>query len=135
MRMKINLNEHKIIKAVSIHRNGFLLFGLSIFLSLISSSSYGQNPSDLIYQKDSLKADLVDLKKMLYESHENPFFYVDSTTFELTFDSIHQSINEDISLAEFSTKVSQLLQLLKDSHTTLSLKRFFNFFIFRDIFV
>ena len=127
MRMKINLNEHKIIKAVSIYRNGFLLFGLAIFLSLLSSSSYGQTPSDLIYQKDSLKADLVDLKKMLYESHENPFFYVDSTTFELTFDSIYQSINEDISLAEFSTKVSKLLQLLKDSHTTLSLKRFFNF--------
>ena len=127
MRMKINLNEHKIIKAVSIHRNGFLLFSLAIFLSMLSFLGQAQNPSDLIYQKDSLKADLVDLKNTLYESHENPFFYVDSTAFELAFDSIYQSINKDINLAEYGVKVSSLLQLLKDSHTTLNLPRFFNF--------
>lgn len=127
MRMKTNLNMHKVLKAVSIRRNGFLFYGIAILLSLLSPVVYGQNPSALIYQQDSLKADLVDLKMTLYESHENPFLYVDSTTFELAYDSIYHSINTDISLAEFSMKVSQLLQRLKDSHTTLNLKTLFNF--------
>ncbi len=124
-----NRNLTTFIKAASVFRSGFIFLGVAVSTLLLTYSNqvYAQNPSTLIYDKDSLKADLLDLKETIYVSHENPFFYIDSLDFENEFEKTYTSVSEDISLADFSSRVGSLLQNLKDSHSTVSFRNLFHF--------
>lgn len=127
--MKISFNSNTILlKAVPVFRSGFSLLcvAMGCLLSNITTAQ-SKNPIHLIYDADSLKADLMDLKEVLYTSHENPFFYIDSLEFENEFTKSYDSITENISLADFSMIVAGLLQKLKDSHTTLNYSSLFNY--------
>ncbi|MFK7757495.1 MAG: S41 family peptidase [Flavobacteriales bacterium] len=127
--MKISFLSNNInLKAVSVFRSGFSLLCVAIGCLLYqNSSAQSKNPVHLIYDADSLKADLMDLKEVLFTSHENPFYYIDSLEFEAEFKRRYDSITEDISLADFSLIVGGLLQRLKDSHTTLNYGSLFNY--------
>jgi len=117
-----------ILKTVPSFRSGFVFISVAIvYGTLVSSSILAQNPTTLIYQKDSLKADLKDLREVILNSHQNPFLYLDSLDFESVFLEADSLIVKDMSLADFSAVVGQSLQRLKDSHTVINFQKLFGY--------
>lgn len=96
---------------------------------ILSYDSYSQviKPSEVFFTKDTLRNDLKDLKQTIYESHQNPFTYVDSLELEKLFWEAHNSIDDDMTLSNFAEIVSQFLINLKDSHTGVDYGYLFSF--------
>ncbi len=86
-----------------------------------------RRPSEVYYTEDTLKNDLKLLKKTIYDSHQNPFTYIDSVEFEKLFWEAHNSIEDNMSLSNFSAIVSKFLINLQDSHTGVDYGYLFSF--------
>jgi len=86
-----------------------------------------RRPSEIYFTEDTLKNDFKDLKKTIYDSHQNPFTYVDSVEFERLFREARNNIEDGMSLSNFSEIVSKFLINLQDSHTGVDYGYLFSF--------
>jgi len=79
-------------------------------------------------QSDKLippKKQLKDLEKVweVVEAHPDPFTHVSEELFKSVYDSIKAACIEPVSQAEFYKRVSRLISLIKDGHTSVVMPR------------
>ncbi len=101
-----------------------VLFGCAL---LFSADAQVQRPSEVYFSEDTLKNDLKDLKNTIYDSHQNPFTYIDSVEFEKHYEEAFNSIKDNMSMSNFSATISKLLINLQDSHTGVDYGYLFSF--------
>jgi hypothetical protein len=65
--------------------------------------------------------DLDQLKKLILETHVNPFTYISEYELNNAFDRAHASIDSETDYFEFARLVGNVLQTIRDSHTSLNL--------------
>ena len=94
---------------------------------LLGKSMLGQGPvlsMDSLFTGEQLRQDLKDLNRLLREVHPNPWVYCDESSYQAAFDSLHADVDGGMSYQEFGMRVSELLFLLKDSHTLVNYQPF-----------
>lgn len=87
-----------------------------LFLSLCS---FGQLSPDSVFAKQKLIDDIYSLKKTIIDSHPNPYAFCTKDEFNKEFTSAVEQIKTDMPLGEYVVIVSQVLNVLRDSHTGL----------------
>lgn len=88
-------------------------------LLLLSFGSFGQLSPDSVFAKQKLIDDIYSLKKTIIDSHPNPFAFCTKDEFNKEFTSAVEQIKTDMPLGEYVVIVSQVLNVLRDSHTGL----------------
>ncbi|MFM1998701.1 MAG: hypothetical protein RL204_648 [Bacteroidota bacterium] len=88
-------------------------------LLLLSFCSFGQLSPDSVFAKQKLIDDIYSLKKTILDSHPNPFAFCTKDEFNKEFTSAVEQIKTDMPLGEYVVIVSQVLNVLRDSHTGL----------------
>jgi hypothetical protein len=91
----------------------------SFALMLISLSAVAQPRMDSLFYRSDLMADLESLKQELLNSHPNPFEFCEQNYFNKVYEASTYALDERTTLAEFSLIVANLLNTLRDSHTTV----------------
>jgi len=95
----------------------------SVFLFLticIGQHLCAQFWQDSTLSGQALQEDLMALKSTIYSTHQDPFFYADSLTFELKLLTLKDHYQGGGSKKDFLFDVGDLLQTLQDSHTYIS---------------
>lgn len=99
----------------------------SVVLILFSSKIYfvtAQEKNDFTTKKIEgidLQEDLSQIRRVILQSHPNPFAYVGKSTWDSTFLSLINYFEEPRTLYDFTLKTSAWLNQLKDSHVGISL--------------
>lgn len=97
-----------------------LLAGL--FCALFISPVQAQKTApDSLLQIDAMQADLTELRKLILETHVNPFTYTTQAEFEQAFEKANDMLTKPMSRFEFAAIVGQTLQVIGDSHSSLNL--------------
>lgn len=101
----------------------------AVFLGclLLGNWMLGQGPissMDSLLTGEQLGQDLDELNRLLREVHPNPWVYCDEAYFVTAFDSLHVHVRTGMSYQAFGMRVSELLFLLKDSHTLINYQSF-----------
>ena len=95
------------------------IFAAIAALCILSISSVGQLSPDSVFAKQKLIEDIYSLKKTILDSHPNPYAFCTKDEFNKEFTSAVESIKNDMTLGEYVVIVSQVLNVLRDSHTGL----------------
>jgi len=94
-------------------------FLLLLMLAAFSLPCLAQPRLDSLFYRSDLIADLEALKQELLKSHPNPFEFCDEKYFNKVYEASTYAIDERTSLAEYSLIVANLLNTLRDSHTSI----------------
>lgn len=90
------------------------------FFLLASAAGSAQYWSDSLLTGQAIKEDLMHLRSTIYNTHQDPFFYMDSSYFEQRFLLLEKELKDGASRQKFLMKVGELLQNLQDSHTYIN---------------
>jgi hypothetical protein len=85
---------------------------------------FSQGKNDFITKEINgieLQEDLTQIRRVILQSHPNPFVYVGKSTWDSTFLSLLNYFEEPRTLYDFTYKTSAWLNQLKDSHIGISL--------------
>ncbi len=99
-------------------------FLIILILLFVSPEFYSQEQNDFLNKKiegEELKEDLSQIRKVILQSHPNPFVYVGKTSWDSTFLSLKNYFDEPRTLYDFILKTSSWLNQLKDSHIGINL--------------
>ncbi|MFM7726022.1 MAG: S41 family peptidase, partial [Flavobacteriales bacterium] len=91
----------------------------SLAIMLFSLSAVAQPRLDSLFYRSDLMADLESLKQELLNSHPNPFEFCEQSYFNKVYEASTFALDERTTLSEFSLIVANLLNTLRDSHTTI----------------
>ncbi|MFN5621470.1 MAG: S41 family peptidase [Flavobacteriales bacterium] len=94
-------------------------FLIGLFLILVFGVGRSQQRLDSLYFKSDLQADLEALKKELMQSHPDPFAFTAESYFNKVFEASGYAIDERTTLRDYSLIVANLLNTLRDSHTSI----------------
>lgn len=94
-----------------------ILFFLTLLV--VYAMSHAQHRLDSLYFKSDLLADLESLKKEVIRSHPNPFQFCDEKYFNKVFEASTYAIDERMALRDYTLIVANLLNTLRDSHTSI----------------
>lgn len=84
-----------------------------------SSVGSAQQRLDSLFFKSDLQADLEALKWELIQSHPNPFAFSTESYFNKVYEASGYALDERTSLRDYSLIVANLLNTLRDSHTSI----------------
>ena len=90
-----------------------------LFVWCFSSVGSAQQRLDSLFFKSDLQADLEGLKKELIQSHPNPFAFSTESYFNKVYEASGYALDERTSLRDYSLIVANLLNTLRDSHTSI----------------
>lgn len=97
-----------------------LLAGLFCALFLPQLQAQKNGPDSLL-QIDAMQADMAELRRLILETHVNPFTYTSKAEFEQAFNKANAMLNKPMSQFEFAAIVGQTIQVIGDSHSSLNL--------------
>lgn len=88
-----------------------------IFLIVLLSGCFEKDIELRVYDKDNLKEDVKILKGIITDMHAGAFAYNTPQELNTAFDSIGNSITEDLTTRDFFKKVNFLIDKIKCIHT------------------
>lgn len=71
------------------------------------------------FEKTLLEDDLSSLKKTILESHPNPFVFCTQQEFDAMYLACNLALEDEMTVADFSLVVANLIGVLRDSHTAM----------------
>lgn len=96
------------------------LFFCFLFLAV---SSNAQLALDKKLSAKQCTDDLVELKKLILDSHTNPFTYCTKDQFDQTFEMALESVKDGTTYGEFVKLVGRTIRVLRDSHTSVNFRQ------------
>jgi hypothetical protein len=102
-------------------RNIFSRACVLIVLCILGSTFNlnAQAKPDSLYTRDVLLSDLDSLKQTILKSHPSPFAFCGEDSFHQAFEEAASSIDSLMSIRDFSRVVAHLMEVMRDSHSTL----------------
>lgn len=100
---------------------------LATALLVVAACALAQGPvlrMDSLFTGEALSADLDELNKLLREIHPDPWVYCNESEFNGALERLRQDAQAGMTYQEFGFRVSELLFLLKDSHTLVNYQPF-----------
>lgn len=101
----------------NIFSRAWVLIVLGFLVSIIDLNA--QAKPDSLYTRDVLLSDLDSLKQTILKSHPSPFAFCGEEAFHQAFEEAAASIDSLTTIRDFSRVVAGLMQVMRDSHSTL----------------
>lgn len=88
-----------------------------IFLVFLNSGCFKKDIESKTFSKDDLKEDLKIFKGIVTDMHAGAYTYNTTQELNAVFDSVNNSITEDLTLIQFYKKIDYLVDKIKCIHT------------------